>query len=154
MGVLPRPDQAGPLSSSPTQDTQALEQELAQCNGASSKVVAFVSKMISMDAKDLPDIKLPLRTQEDLKRRHEEVVARRRQLADEAAALRAASGGEDGSDTLPAAAAVASQPAGQEAEAEAPPARVMVAFARIFSGTLVAGTEIEVLGPKYTQPAT
>ncbi|KAF7297795.1 hypothetical protein MKEN_01403200 [Mycena kentingensis (nom. inval.)] len=113
----------------------------ASKDGKDAAVVAFVSKMFSVSAKDLPENKKRPMTADEMRARARE--AKEARLAAAAAASEA--GG----------APVELPPPGAESEpekekpAEAEDVETALGFARLYSGTLTTGTIVYAVLPKY-----
>ncbi|KKY23946.1 putative ribosome biogenesis protein [Phaeomoniella chlamydospora] len=110
---------------------------------ASAPVVAFVSKMVAIPAKELPSAKL--RSQQAAKDSRERL---RQQRESSQVTPRA---NEDGVAAVIQAVAQASLDDSLETvKAEDPNCEHLVGFARLYSGTLTVGDEIYVLAPKFS----
>lgn len=121
-------------------ETQALKKAFLECSSSEeAPVIVFVSKMFPVDRKNLPENKAKPLTQEELTQRRE--IARQRH----AAQLEQKAG--DGMQPLEQ--KIETQIQEAEKPAEELSEDVLVAFARVYSGTLRKGSEVFVLGPKH-----
>ncbi|XP_064474853.1 elongation factor-like GTPase 1 [Ornithodoros turicata] len=111
---------------------------LACSSSMEAPTVVCISKMVAVDAKQLPENKPRFLTPEEMAERREE--ARRRHAERMAQA-------NDTSVGLPE--TVGTPIEDQKTEVEEQEDTVFVAFARVFSGTLRRGQKVFVLGPKH-----
>ncbi|XP_068176852.1 elongation factor-like GTPase 1 [Antennarius striatus] len=131
------------------EETQALKRAFLQCSsGGDVPTIVFVSKMVAMDAKALPQNRPRPLTQQQLAQRREQ--ARRRhaeRMAADSSVESTAPGGQPASlsaDQMEALTLTDSKLEEEEEQKE-----VFVAFARVYSGTVKRGDRVFVLGPKY-----
>lgn len=119
------------------QETQLLKDAFLACDSSpEAPVIVFVSKMFPVDRKTLPENKAKPLTQEELTQRRE--IARQRHAEQLEQRSRDLEHSEVKIESL-------EQPEPVEELAE----DVLVAFARVYSGTLRRGSEVFVLGPKH-----
>ncbi|KAF9978404.1 Cytoplasmic GTPase/eEF2-like protein (ribosomal biogenesis) [Actinomortierella ambigua] len=140
------PKMLHPKEKDPKEPTEQWEKGMVHCD-ASSGVVAYVSKMVSVPMEELPQFKRKTLTAEEMRARGR--VTREQLAARSAAAAAAAAGGvvlnvdemlEERNRQIEQEKAAAEELEGRE---------VLVGFARIYSGTIRVGQKIKVLGPKY-----
>ncbi|XP_068597984.1 elongation factor-like GTPase 1 [Brachionichthys hirsutus] len=141
------------------EETQELKRAFLQCSsGEDAPTIVFVSKMIAVDSKALPQNRQRLLTQEELAQRGE--LARKRHAdrmrADRTAAeshkelthsgSRAPRGqpAEFSTDEMESLTLTDSAPEEEEEQKD-----IFIAFARVYSGTVKKGHRVFVLGPKY-----
>ncbi|KAG0367407.1 Cytoplasmic GTPase/eEF2-like protein (ribosomal biogenesis), partial [Gamsiella multidivaricata] len=139
------PKMLHPFESTPSEPTEAWELGMVNCD-ASSGVVAYVSKMVSVPLDALPKNKRKTLSAEEMRQRGR---AQREQLL---ANAKAAENGEVGVH-LDVDEVIANR---THAEAEERAAmeelegkETLIGFARIYSGTVRVGQKLKVLGPKY-----
>lgn len=119
--------------------TQALKSEFMNSNPQSDTVIAYISKMISVDKSILPENKPKPLTREDLERRRELAKQRLQQRNEELVEKLAKAKLEDES----------SSESEEEEEPEPEEVNTFIAFARVYSGTLKKGSKIYALTPKH-----
>ncbi|XP_077084107.1 elongation factor-like GTPase 1 isoform X2 [Siphateles boraxobius] len=125
--------------------TQELKKAFLDCSAdETAPVIVFVSKMVSVDSKALPQNKQRPLTQEEIAQRRE--LARQRHAERQAANQSAETpGSADAGDALCAQTeALLVKTAVEEENKEH-----FVAFARVYSGVVRKGQKVFVLGPKY-----
>lgn len=131
-----------------------LEDDLYHCKqGANAHIVAYVSKMFAVAKSDLPENRRREITAEEMRQRGRE--EREKRLAQ----MQAANNGEEGSaESRPtevsldsAAALVSSSTEAKTPDVVAAEERgdALIAFARIYSGTIKRDTDIQCVLPKY-----
>ncbi|KAG1959572.1 elongation factor-like GTPase [Pimephales promelas] len=125
--------------------TQELKKAFLDCSAdETAPVIVFVSKMVSVDSKALPQNKQRPLTQEEIAQRRE--LARQRHAERQAANQSAESpGSADAGDALCAQTEALSVKIAVEEENK----EHFVAFARVYSGVVRKGQKVFVLGPKY-----
>ncbi|KAK7176776.1 hypothetical protein R3I93_000882 [Phoxinus phoxinus] len=125
--------------------TQELKKAFLDCSAdETAPVIVFVSKMVSVDSKALPQNKQRPLTQEEISQRRE--LARQRHAERQAANQSAESpGSADAGDALCAQTEALSVKTAVEEENK----EHFVAFARVYSGVVRKGQKVFVLGPKY-----
>ncbi|XP_056115098.1 elongation factor-like GTPase 1 [Rhinichthys klamathensis goyatoka] len=125
--------------------TQELKKAFLDCSAdETAPVIVFVSKMVSVDSKALPQNKQRPLTQEEIAQRRE--LARQRHAERQAANQSAESpGSADAGDALCAQTEALSVKTAVEEENK----EHFVAFARVYSGVVRKGQKVFVLGPKY-----
>lgn len=130
--------------------TQALKAEFMNSNPNSETVIAYISKMISVDKSVLPENKPKPLTREEIERRRELVKLRLQQKNEELEAKMAGVSLDD-----PSSKETSKTTENYEAkEANEEPPKVednttFIAFARVYSGTLKKGSKIYALTPKH-----
>lgn len=129
--------------------TQALKSEFMNSNANSETVIAFISKMISVDKSILPENKPKPLTREEIERRRELVRLRLQQRNDDLEAkLAGVSLDEKSSSEGKIDADVVSKNPSEEAE-KIEENTTFIAFTRVYSGTLKKGAKIYALTPKH-----
>ncbi|XP_046615594.1 elongation factor-like GTPase 1 [Neodiprion virginianus] len=122
------------------QETQLLKDAFLACDSSpNAPVIVFISKMFPVDRKTLPENKSKPLTQEELAQRRE--IARQRhaaQLEQQKSGITAVTEKTEALDLDNI------QKPVEEISEDA-----LVAFARVYSGTLSEGSEVFVLGPKH-----
>lgn len=116
------------LHEATVEPTNALEKDLYQCNASSdAHVVAFVSKMFAVPTKDMPGNKKRPLTAEEMRMR-----------------------GRQGA-TEPSPATPEAVPSSQPVDSSAPPdsEETILGFARLYSGILTVGSQVQCVLPKY-----
>ena len=124
-------------------ETQDLKKSFLRCDSSSeAPIIVFISKMFSVDKKTLPENKPKPLTQEELalrrdiaRQRHAEKTEREQQA--ENINLYEKLDGETSKDEA--------NPPEEKDVCE----NTLIAFARVYSGTLKIGSEVYVLGPKH-----
>ncbi|XP_014472813.1 PREDICTED: elongation factor Tu GTP-binding domain-containing protein 1 [Dinoponera quadriceps] len=111
--------------------TQQLKSAFLECNPSTYPTVAFVSKMFPVDRDMLPENKSKPLTPEELAHRKE--IARQRHAE---RMLRQVNGGEETAMN-------------NNEDLDDKPDNALVAFARVYSGTIQVGQDLFVLGPKH-----
>ncbi|KAI1317470.1 Cytoplasmic GTPase/eEF2-like protein (ribosomal biogenesis) [Mortierella claussenii] len=145
------PKMLHPFETTPSEPTEDWELGMVNCD-ASSGVVAYVSKMVSVPLDVLPQNKRKTLSAEEMRQRGR---IQREQLI---ASAKAAEIGEVGVhldvDQVIANRAEA-EAQGRAAAEELDGREALIGFARIYSGTVRVGQKLKVLGPKYdpAQPA-
>ena len=118
-------------------ETKALKQAFADCNSSrSAPRIVFISKMFSVNRKCLPEHKPRLLTPREIEERRAayKLEQKERQLNSESVQSQTAS--------------IVTQPK-DDTLAFAVADEIIIAFARIFSGSIRSGDELFVLGPKH-----
>lgn len=129
--------------------TQALKTEFMDSKASSETVIAFISKMISVDKAVLPENKPKPLTREEIERRREMVKLRLQQRNEEMEAkLAGISLDEPNSSETKKETEREDKPASEEAPKPEENA-TFIAFARVYSGTLKKGAKIYALTPKH-----
>lgn len=129
--------------------TQALKSEFMNSNANSETVIAFISKMISVDKSILPENKPKPLTREEIERRRELVRLRLQQRNDDLEAkLAGVSLDEKSSSEGKIDADVVIKNPSEEAE-KIEENTTFIAFTRVYSGTLKKGAKIYALTPKH-----
>lgn len=129
--------------------TQALKSEFMNSNANSETVIAFISKMISVDKSILPENKPKPLTREEIERRRELVRLRLQQRNDDLEAkLAGVSLDEKSSNEGKIDADVVIKNPSEEAE-KIEENTTFIAFTRVYSGTLKKGAKIYALTPKH-----
>lgn len=131
----------------PTQ-TQALKSEFMNSNPQSETLIAFISKMISVDKSILPENKPKPLTREELERRRELVRQRLQQRNEELEAKLAGVSLDDSSENENKNEDEEKE-TNSTASVEPEENSLFIAFARVYSGTLRKGTKIYALTPKH-----
>lgn len=122
-----------------------LERDLFGCeSGAAACVVAYVSKMFAVVRKDLPENKRRPVTAQELRDR-----ARQAKLNREAGEKASGAADADTENGAPAPPSVLAPESAPEPAPVDDDATVILAFARLYSGTLRAGDSIYCVLPKY-----
>nr|CAB3241359.1 elongation factor Tu GTP-binding domain-containing protein 1 [Phallusia mammillata] len=130
--------------------SQVLKQDFLKCDSTSNVSIILVSKMVAVDTKVLPENKQRPLTLEELQRRREAARLRHAERATGDDAKPGEPPQANVSDNVkPAAVTDILPPSDEKPEKE----QHFVAFARVFSGTLKAGQELYVLGPKHDPSA-
>ncbi|KAF9897289.1 Cytoplasmic GTPase/eEF2-like protein (ribosomal biogenesis), partial [Lobosporangium transversale] len=134
-----------PFEAQPPEPVEEWERGMVNCD-ASSGVVAYVSKMVSVPLEVLPKNKRKALTAEEMRQRGR---VQREQLI---ASAKAAEVGEAGVHVNVA--DIIANRAQAEAEEKAAADELegketLIGFARIYSGTVRVGQKLKVLGPKY-----
>lgn len=128
--------------SSMPEETRRLEEAFLACkSNETAPVIIFISKMFPVDKKSLPENRPKPLTQEELVQRRE--IARQRhadrlekEKLDEAVALKNPEASTEKESSV-------------EEEEEDTRGSCLIAFARVYSGTVGIGSELYVLGPKH-----
>ncbi|KAK0181707.1 hypothetical protein PV327_003970 [Microctonus hyperodae] len=129
------------------QETQQLKDAFVACDPSSdAPVIAFISKMFSVERKMLPEFKTKPLTQEEL--------AQRRDFARQWHAMKLEQEMECGIKKLSVQSDTSSESnlsSTNEVVQEETPAdlNVLIGFSRVYSGTIKEGSELLVLGPKH-----
>lgn len=125
-------------------ETQKLKDSFLSCNSSDdSPIIIFVSKMFSIERKLLPEFKTKPLTQEELAQRRE--IARQRH----AAKLQQEKNVDQSINNDVKEIIDIKNKEEEEEEKEAINDTALIAFARIYSGTIKEGKEVFVLGPKH-----
>ncbi|KAF9585233.1 Cytoplasmic GTPase/eEF2-like protein (ribosomal biogenesis) [Lunasporangiospora selenospora] len=151
------PKMLHPFETNPPEPTEAWEKAMINCD-ASSGVVAYVSKMVSVPLEVLPKYKRKVLTAEEMRERGR---LQREQLQASAAAAAAAAAAAEAAAAQSGEGAVhvdVEQAMSSRAQAEAEQRaaedelkgkEALIGFSRIYSGTVRVGQKLKVLGPKY-----
>lgn len=128
-------------------DTKKLKNAFLSCNSSDdSPIIVFVSKMFSIERKSLPEFKAKPLTQEELIQRRE--LARQRHAA-KIEFEKQNPGQQMVYNTTDNTAVEMNNPVDNNDETVDDNDSVLIAFARIYSGTIKEGSEVYVLGPKH-----
>ena len=127
-------------------ETQKLKEAFLACSSADdAPIIAFVSKMFTVERASLPDNKTRRLTQEELEQRRE--IARQRHAEKmEREHLMENNRGLIEANTIKP---VSKEEKEESSEKEEPSENVLIAFARVYSGMIREGSEVYVLGPKH-----
>ncbi|XP_063981868.1 elongation factor-like GTPase 1 [Diachasmimorpha longicaudata] len=148
------------LSSLPV-ETQRLKEAFLKCDSSpEAPIIAFISKMFSVERKILPEFKTKPLTQEELIRRREIVRQRHASKLEqeqnqnsiqnehpESPSSSSSSASPSSHPDLPPRDVEEETPS--EDECDAVKENPLIAFARVYSGTLTEGCEVLILGPKH-----
>ncbi|KAF7998147.1 hypothetical protein HCN44_009545 [Aphidius gifuensis] len=128
-------------------ETKKLKNAFLSCNSSDdSPIIAFVSKMFSIERKSLPEFKAKPLTQEELTQRHE--LARQRHAAK--MELEKQNNGKQVEEQIPInTIAEINNHVDVNDDDDETDDSVLIAFARIYSGTIKEGSEVYILGPKH-----
>lgn len=130
-------------------ETQELKNAFLACDPSeTSPVIVFISKMFPVDRTSLPENKPKPLTQQELSERRE--IARQRHA--EKLEREKSEGKVLDDGVMPLIERPTPDVAEEKQEEEEQAENALVAFARIYAGTLKIGDEVYVLGPKH-QPA-
>lgn len=130
------------------QKTQSLKSEFMSSNAQSDTLIAFISKMISVDKSILPENKPKPLTREEIERRRELVRQKLKQRNEEIESKMAGISLDDKNENE-------NKKADDNKEielnenVEVEESSTFIAFARVYSGTLKKGTKIYALTPKH-----
>lgn len=129
-------------------ETRKLKGAFMACDSSDeSPIIAFVSKMFTAERKSLPENRTKPLTQEELKLRRE--IARQRHAARlEREHLMESNSAVTEEKTSPLDEEVSSR-GSTDGEKDETSDNVLIAFARVYSGTITEGCDLLVLGPKH-----
>lgn len=129
--------------------TQALKPEFMDSNANSDTVIAFISKMISVDKSILPENKPKPLTREEMDRRRELAKLKLQQRNEELETKMAGiSLGDTNSNESQQESESKVTESSEEVE-KVEESAVFIAFARVYSGTLKKGAKIYAMTPKH-----
>lgn len=135
------------------QQTQLLKSEFKQSNANSETLIAFISKMISVDPSILPENKPKPLTREEIERKREivrkKIQQRNEELEGKLAGLSLDNVNQSENRTEDESKAAEEKENIEKSDDNA----IFIAFGRVYSGTLKKGTKIYALTPKH-DPST